>query len=87
MVFSALSVEYFYRLVTNKPIRDRDVGPEFTGMAIPSPGSSVVSFSKPAPVPGTELPRHVIPLISGIAFSITCLFIRYACGLLPITQL
>lgn len=86
MVFSALSVEYFYRLVTNKPIRD--AGPGFTGMAISSPGSSVVSFSKPVPVPVTGLPRHVVPLIAGIAFSITCLFIRYASGLPPpITQL
>jgi len=76
IVFSTLSVEYFYRLITNKPIRD--VGTS----SVTSPGSSSISFSKGV----SGLPRPVVPLIAGIAFSILCLFIRAVYRLIELSD-
>lgn len=67
VIFSALSAEFFYRVYTDKPIRAVSKG-------IKSPDSSSISFTKTAGAYGRT--RPVLIFVSGMAFSLTCLFIR-----------
>ena len=69
VIFAALSTEFFYRVYYDKPIR---AVPKT--VASPDSSNTGISFSKTSSAYGQTRPLRI--LLSGMAFSLTCLFTR-----------